>query len=241
MIDLHSHLIPCIDDGARDKAEALSLLKIAEQDGITKMVITPHIHIGRFDNTKNGIFDAFFDLKWDAEKAGINIELAVAAEVRIDLDILNLITQRSLPFLGKFEGKSVLLLELPHSNFPVGTENLIKWLNKENIIPMIAHPERNRDIQKTPQLATKLKSFGCMLQCTAASITGEFGKTAQTCAFNLLDQNLFDVVASDAHSVKRRPPILSAAYDVIANNYSDDLAKSLFIEAPRIVTEGMFL
>lgn len=241
MIDIHSHLIPNIDDGARDKAEALSLLRMAVEDGVTRMVLTPHFHIGRYDNTKDAIFDAFFALKLDAEKAGIPIELAAAAEIRIDAELLYLFERDLIPFIGSHNQNKVVLLELPHSHFPPGAEKLIKWMIERNIVPLIAHPERNRDIQKNPNLVHKLKRLGCLLQITAASIIGDFGTKAASFADFLLSNRLADVVASDAHSVKRRPPKLREAYIKVANDYGTQYADRLFCITPKELTQNLFI
>lgn len=241
MYDIHCHLIPSIDDGARNKAEALSLLRIAAEDGITHMVITPHMHLGRFDNFKDDIFDAFIALKLAAANENIPVELAFAAEVRIDADILYLFKQDKIPFLTGEAGSKVILLELPHSQFPPGAEKLINWMIEQGVTPLIAHPERNRDIQKTPDLALKLKRLGCMLQVTAGSVLGKFGEKPEHLAKWLLQEKLADVVASDAHNIKRRPPKLKQAYDLVASEYSSEYANDLFIKNPKIITQNLFI
>ena len=154
MYDIHCHLIPGIDDGARDEAEALSLLRIAVEEGITYVVLTPHMHLGRFDNFKNDIFDAFIALKLLAAKENIPLELAFAAEVRIDADLLHLFKQGKIPFFKGENNQQVILLELPHSQFPPGAEKLISWMVAQGITPLIAHPERNRGYSKIPRTCT---------------------------------------------------------------------------------------
>lgn len=241
MYDIHCHLIPGIDDGARDKEEALSLLRIAEKEGITHIVFTPHMHLGRFDNFKNDIFDSFIEFKLLAAKENIAIDLAFAAEVRIDADILHLCKLGKIPFFKGENNQQVILLELPHSQFPPGAEKLISWMVAQGITPLIAHPERNRDIQKSPDLALKLKRLGCLLQVTAGSVLGQFGDKSQNLAFSLLEQKLADVVASDAHNLKRRPPKLKYAYQYIADNYSVEYANDLFINNPKSITKNLFI
>ncbi|WP_372771171.1 tyrosine-protein phosphatase [Pseudoalteromonas sp.] len=241
MYDIHSHLIPGIDDGARDEAEALSLLRLAEQDGITHMVLTPHIHLGRFDNTLNSIFDAFFQFKLAALANNISIQLAFSAEIRIDAEIIPLLQKRDLPFLGNFESRKVVLLELPHSQYPLGADNLIKWMIKEGITPVIAHPERNRDIQKNTDLILKLKRLGCLFQLTAGSVTGVFGEKPKLLSEWILKNDYADLIASDAHNLKRRPPILSDAYASISNVYGNSYAEKLFVKTPAEITKHLFL
>lgn len=241
MYDIHCHLIPGIDDGARDEAEALSLLRIAVEEGITHVVFTPHMHLGRFDNFKNDIFDAFIALKLLAGKENIPLELAFAAEVRIDADLLHLFKQGKIPFFKGENNQQVILLELPHSQFPPGAEKLISWMVAQGITPLIAHPERNRDIQKSPELALKLKRLGCLLQVTAGSVIGQFGEKSQILAHSLLKQKIADVVASDAHNLKRRPPKLKEAYNFIAEQFSIEYAQDLFVNNPKKITQNLFV
>ena len=120
MFDIHSHILPSIDDGAKDLDESLALLKMAEDDGITHMVATPHIHIGRFNNRSSHIYESLVNLRLHAKNAGIGVKLAAAAEVRLDVELMALVMSNQLPFIGEIANKNVLLLELPHSHMPQG-------------------------------------------------------------------------------------------------------------------------
>ncbi|MFY8349593.1 tyrosine-protein phosphatase [Pseudoalteromonas sp. SSM20] len=241
MYDIHCHLIPSIDDGARDMDEAISLLKIAENDGITHIVLTPHIHLGKFNNNIDDIFTNFFSLKQKAADANLRLNLAFAAEVRIDAELITLFQHGKIPFIGNSLDKKVVLLELPHSNYPQGADNLIKWMISNNILPLIAHPERNRDIQKNTDLILKLKRLGCLLQVTAGSIVGDFGEKPKQIASFMLENKLADIVASDAHNLKRRPPILSKAFKEVCDKYTAEYAENLFINTPKLLTKNLFI
>jgi protein-tyrosine phosphatase len=179
MIDIHSHILPGIDDGAKDLDESLALLKIAQSDGITHMVATPHIHLGRFNNSTSHLYTDLANLKAHASAAGIALKLAVAAEVRLDIALMALIMANKLPFIGKIEGANYLLLELPHSHVPQGYDKFITWLAKQNVKVIIPHPERNRDIQAQPFYIERLKQLGCEFQLTASSIEGAWGDKAK--------------------------------------------------------------
>ena len=120
MIDLHCHILPGIDDGAQNLEESLALLKAAADSGITHVVCTPHIQFGRFDNSIETISECFESLVQQCRAAEIDIQMAWAAEVRISPEIMILHKQNKLPFLGTWEDKNVLLLELPHSHVPAG-------------------------------------------------------------------------------------------------------------------------
>jgi len=240
MIDIHTHILPGIDDGAKDLTESLALLKLAESDGITHMVATPHIHVGRFDNAIAQIQNDLESLKQEAHKEGINVKLAAAAEVRLDIELMAMVMANKLPFIGKMADKNVLLLELPHSHMPQGYDKFIQWLAKQNIRVIIPHPERNRDIQSNLYYIQHLNQLGCDFQLTASSIEGEWGESAQTIALQMLQDGLVSYVASDAHSVKRRPPILSQARKTVAQLLGEERATALFVTNPLQLTEYLF-
>ena len=240
MIDIHSHILPGIDDGAKDLDESLALLSIAQSDGITHMVATPHIHLGRFNNSVSHIYEDLAQLQSAALAADINITLAVAAEVRLDVELMTLVMSNKLPFIGCIGGVNYLLLELPHSHVPQGYDKFISWLVKQNIKVIIAHPERNRDIQAKPFYLERLKQLGCDFQLTASSVEGGWGSKPQDISFDMLNNGLVTYVASDAHSVKRRPPILSKAKHIVSDLIGAEKAHELFYLNPQRLTEQLF-
>lgn len=240
MIDLHCHILPSIDDGAKSLEEALSLIELAAKQGVSRMVATPHIHLGIFDNNVQTINDAFVKLSAALEPVECNIAVRAAAEVRISPEIMLFIEQKKLPFIGRFEDKDVLLLELPSSHIPPGTDKLISWLLANNVLPMIAHPERNRELQAHPDRITPFIKSGCLLQLTAASLVGDMGPSPQQLSEYYLKQKLYSIVASDCHSLKRRPPKLSLARDTITTLVSDEYAYLLTTETPHIISQSLF-
>ncbi|MBH0013323.1 capsule biosynthesis protein CapC [Pseudoalteromonas sp. NZS100_1] len=240
MIDIHSHILPGIDDGAKDLNETLALLDIAQNDGITHMVATPHIHIGRFNNSVSQLYSELANLKAQALVNNIGIKLAVAAEVRLDVELMSLVLGNKLPFIGTLNSVNYLLLELPHSHVPQGYDKFINWLAKQNIKVIIPHPERNRDIQANPFYIERLKQLGCEFQLTASSIDGAWGETAKNISIDMLKKGLVTYVASDAHSVKRRPPILSNAKKIVTDLIGGIEAQNLFFNNPQRLTESLF-
>ena len=240
MIDIHSHILPGIDDGAKDLNESLALLTIAQNDGITHMVATPHIHIGRFNNSASQLYSELANLKAQALVNNIGIKLAVAAEVRLDVELMSLVLGNKLPFIGTLNSVNYLLLELPHSHVPQGYDKFINWLAKQNIKVIIPHPERNRDIQANPFYIERLKQLGCEFQLTASSIEGAWGETAKNISIGMLKKGLVTYIASDAHSVKRRPPILSKAKQIVSELIGQNDGHDLFFTNPKRLTESLF-
>jgi protein-tyrosine phosphatase len=241
MIDLHCHVLPGIDDGAKDINESLSLIRAAIDDGISHMMCTPHIQAGYYDNTLESIAQVFEQLLRQVTLQSLNIQLAFAAEVRICPEIMILAKQEKLPFIGLWQEKQVLLLELPHSHVPAGTEQLIKWLHKNGIIAMIAHPERNRDILADFGKFKQLSRTGCLFQITAGSVCGDFGESVQQLSHKLLLDDLVTIMATDAHSVKRRPPKLADGKAAVAELVGQEKAHQLVYEIPKQISESKFI
>ena len=232
MIDLHSHLLPGIDDGAPDLATALELARIAVNDGITHMVCTPHIHPGRYANTIEIIQQALAELQQGLIDQHINLVTSVAAEVRFGMELMVAVKQNSIPFLGEWQGQPVLLLEFPHGEIPFGAERLTAWLLQQGITPLIAHPERNKGLLRAPG---KIKPFieqGCLLQVTAGAVAGRFGEPAQALAHSLLQAEVVTILASDAHNIEHRPPILSEGRDAAAKLIGVVAAQRLVLDNP---------
>ena len=240
MIDIHCHILPGIDDGAKDMDEALSLINLAVEDGVTHIVVTPHLHIGRFNNFLSVIESSFLDLQHAVVNEKIQVKLAYAAEVRLDSEILSLLSRQQLPLYGCFNGQQFMLLEFPHSHIPAGSEVLVKHLIKQNITPVIAHPERNRDLLKSPDKIKPFVRLGCWFQVTASSITGHFGGECQALALSYIEQGYIQIIASDAHNLKRRPPLLGEARSKISTLFNEDLAQQLFYDNPYNITASLF-
>src|SRR6202140_3343635 len=175
MIDLHCHFLPGIDDGAQNLADGLALAQAAVADGITYSVMTPHIHPGRYENTRSSIEAAFKDFRLALRKARVPLHIGMAAEVRLSPDIVALLSENEGPFLGELDGYRIILLEFEHTQITPGADKLVEWLLKHKIRPLIAHPERTQDVIRD---LTKIEPFvemGCFLQITAGGRGGGFG------------------------------------------------------------------
>lgn len=210
MIDLHCHFLPEIDDGAATLEEALALARASVADGITHAVMTPHIHAGVFENRKSAIKGRVARLRVALVEARIPLQISMGAEVRIGPELMDLLEEDEVPFLGTLGPDQVLLLELPHGQVPVGSDRLVKWLRSRGIRPLIAHPERNKDVMRSLDKIRPFVDAGCLLQVTAGSITGRFGPQAQLRARQMLEEDWVFALATDAHNLEHRPPELAA-------------------------------
>ncbi|MCU7556116.1 histidinol-phosphatase [Alteromonas sp. ASW11-19] len=232
MIDLHSHIIPNIDDGSRSMEMSLTMARQSVAAGVTHVVCTPHMHWGVFDNTQETIEAGFQQLTDAVADAQIPLALSWAAEVRLKEYIPQWLREDRLPFIGRHNGRPVLLLEMPHSHVPAGVEPLVRYLRAQGVQPLLPHPERNRDILKMPEKIPWLRNLGCWLQVTAGAITGRFGENVQALVTEMLAQEQVDVVASDMHDDTRRPTDMREAYDQVSTHLGEDYAQKLFVNTP---------
>ena len=239
MIDLHCHYLPGIDDGAQTLDESLALARAAVADGITHAVMTPHVHAGVFDNRIGNIERAVQALRAALVQHGIALSISAGGEVRIGAELIEWLDAGDLPFLGRLNGQRVMLLELPHGQVPVGAARFTAWLRKQGVLPLIAHPERNKDIMRKLAKLDPFIEQGCLLQVTAGSLLGSFGEPAQRRARELLDRGDIFAVATDAHNLVSRPPMLRAARAFIAHHAGAALAAALTHGNPRALLDHL--
>ena len=232
MIDLHCHFLPGIDDGPDTLSQALDLARAAVADGITRSVLTSHVDPERYDNQRSSLVLAHAAFKKELAKAGIPLDVRLGGEARLCAELIDLMAQSEVPFLGEVDGWRILLLEFPHQIIPVGSGSFVHSLLKLKIRPLIAHPERNKAVMAQPDKIEEFTDAGCWLQLTAGSLVGRFGRTAQKVAFELIEQDLPCLVATDAHNLQNRPPLLSEGREALRERYGDAVAQTMVIDRP---------
>ena len=239
MIDLHCHLLPGIDDGPETLDEALEMARIAVANGIEAAHVTPHLHVGRWENDLARIAAAVQDYRGALAAAGIPLKIGFAAEVRLDYEIIPMIEAGRVPFLGELDGYRVMLLEFPHSHVPVGADRFVAWLLAHRVRPLIAHPERNKDIMRAPEKIEPFVDAGCLLQLTADAVAGEFGEVCAERSREFLERGWVSVIASDAHDTVERPPRIAPGRAAAAKIVGEEEAERLAHGTPlRIVGGG---
>ncbi|MDO8206354.1 MAG: CpsB/CapC family capsule biosynthesis tyrosine phosphatase [Gallionella sp.] len=227
MIDLHCHYLPAIDDGSQSMAESLDLARASVADGITHAAMTPHIHPGRYENISSSVVEATNQFRSALAEAHIPLQIFPAGEVRLTSEILELLDQNELPFLGILDSYRILLLEFPYGQLPVGTEKLARWLLTRQIRPLIAHPERNKIIMQNIEKIAPFVEMGCLLQVTAASVIGDFGQAAQDSVALMLERRWVSVIATDAHNLIHRAPKLTLARKSLIGRFGQEWADEL--------------
>lgn len=232
MIDLHCHLLYGVDDGAETLEQALALARQAVDDDIRISVLTPHIHPGRYDNTRSSLLDRVVAFRAELERQDIPLEVRLGGEVRLGIEVLDLVQAGEVPFLGCVDGYHIMLLEFPHQAVPLGSLQLVERLVGMNIRPLIAHPERNKSFMAQPERVRAFVDAGCWLQLTSGALTGHFGAAAHTTALTLLERGWAYVIASDAHNQQQRPPQLSGGLAVAVSILGEELASQMVRERP---------
>lgn len=238
MIDLHCHILPGVDDGARTMSEALDLVRASIDNGISGAVVTPHVYPGVWNNGQTNLRLALRALQNAIAANGLVFQAVLGAELRLHPDTVARVTVRRLPLIGRHEGSDVALIELPDGSIPPGSLQACKALVTAGIRPLIAHPERNKDVMRDPARIQPFVDAGCLLQLTAASVIGQFGEAALACAHALLAKGIVTAIATDTHNLRSRPPRLAEARDMVARLYGQGLAHRLTDQVPRAMVEG---
>src|SRR5712691_7733160 len=234
MIDIHSHLLPGIDDGARSMEEAVEMAGIAAADGIEWMVSTPHMFNGFSKNPEpSDLLERIAALNEAINSPAIRI--LPGNEVHLSHEI----AEQSLKNrVLRINQQNYMLVEFPMLSIPIGADELLHKLLLQGVIPILVHPERNREIQSSPHLVAHYIERGVLIQITAMSVTGEFGTAAHTCAETLLHHDCVHFLATDAHRSHQRPPILSKGRDAAAAIIGIERALALVESNPSAVIEG---
>lgn len=225
MIDLHCHLLPGIDDGPETMEESLALAQSAVDQGITHVLCTPHHNNGRYENPKASIIAAVAELQIALDETQIPLTVLEGQEVRITGELVEDLNEDNLLFTDLND--TYLLIEFPSADVPAFSETLLFELRGMGKIPVIVHPERNRFFMEDPDRLIPFLEMGCLAQLTAPSIVGIFGKKIQKIAHEMVERNLVQMVASDAHGVNKRPFYLKEAYTEIEGKFGDGVVRQM--------------
>lgn len=235
MIDLHSHILPGIDDGAADLETSLEMARAAINDGIQIMACTPHITPGVYNNDADTIEAAVSDLRRALELRNLRLELVVGADVHISPNMGEHLVSGEWPRLA---GTQYFLFEPPHHVMPPHLHRIADSLMDDGLVPVLTHPERLSWIDTHYDMIGALRELGVLLQLTAGSLTGDFGSTAKYWADRMLADGFVDLLATDTHDPKRRPPVLSRAREYVAQRYGEAVANGLVHDNPRAILNG---
>jgi protein-tyrosine phosphatase len=237
VIDLHNHLLPGIDDGAKKLEETLEFLRIGARDGVRTVTATPHMKPGVYDNSREDILERVAMVR-EAQRGdeAEAVTLLPGAEVYFSGDVVQRARDGKLMTIA--DGGRYLLLELPYQQSPLGVDDTIFQLRLLGLTPLLAHPERVAYYLEDIERVAASVRLGALTQVTGNSVTGRFGSKAQDFATRLLERRLVHVLASDSHDVKYRPPLLSESVRAAAAIVGEEAARRMVEETPRAILAG---
>ncbi|HEX3455790.1 MAG TPA: CpsB/CapC family capsule biosynthesis tyrosine phosphatase [Gaiellaceae bacterium] len=229
MIDLHSHILPGVDDGPTTIEESLEIARRAAADGVRIIAATPHVR-DDYPTSAETMERLVAEVRKAVLEAEIPVDVRPGGEIAIDW--LDRLSEDDIGRFGLGGSPRYLLVEFPYSGWPLSLHEWIFQLVTREITPVIAHPERNADVQRDPSELRPLVDAGALVQVTAASLDGRIGRSAKTAAFELIDRGLAHLLASDAHTPDVREGGLAGAVEAVGD---PELARWLTVEVPMAV------
>ncbi|MFL4499576.1 tyrosine-protein phosphatase [Weissella sp. MSCH1] len=222
MIDVHSHLLPNIDDGSNSLEASLQLARAAVMEGITHSLVTPHHMDEQYINHAVDVINLTAVFQAELERLAIPLTVFPAQEVRLTSELLTALDAGDI--LTTDTQGTFLLVELPANDVPLFTSEILFQLQQRGIMPVIVHPERNRRLMQEPHLLYDLVSQGAYAQVTASSYVGAFGKAVMAFSEDIIGHGLAQVVASDAHRLPGRQHNMAKAFEKLVAVHGSGLA-----------------
>lgn len=236
MVDIHCHILPEIDDGAKSLYESVELCRMAEINHIRDIILTPHFR----DFTNPGDFFTLRDEKYEEVKEAVEAEnilcqLYLGAEVTASEEMLAFSEWSRLSLAGS----RYLLLELPFSSF--SSEEMVQYVKcvkEQGLVPVIAHPERYSSFHVSPFLVNELLEMDALLQVNLASFTGAFGRNAMLMAHDLILSEVVSFLSTDAHSLRGRNNNILSVLPVLEHTIPRYYLEKMLIENPQMILEN---
>lgn len=236
MIDIHSHILPNVDDGPNNLEESIEMAKKAFNEGIKFIVATPHHQNGIYNNDYNQIINKTYVFNQRLKEEDIKLTVLPGQEIRIFDNLINNLEEGKLLSIND-RGKYILV-EFPSDRIPIGEEQLIFDIQVAGYIPIIVHPERNEEIRRNSTKLYQLVKKGALTQITTGSILGYFGKDIYKFTLELIDHNLTHFLATDAHTVKGKRGInLKKGYAVL-KDYAGEETVNQFKRNAKMIVSG---
>ena len=230
MIDIHTHILPGVDDGSGSLEESLQMAELAVSSGVQAVIVTPHCDVPEdvpvsLDTLRGGLQQ----LRSALSARGIPLKLYSGMEIFGTPETAERLRSGKLTTLA---GSHYPLIEFPFVNYSAQATRILQSVRDLGLLPIVAHPERYRYVQLEPALLNLWFDMGCLLQVNRGSLMGRFGGECQELAESILDRGFAGFVASDAHGTEHRTPWLQDVYSLLCRRYSPHFAKLLLYDRP---------
>lgn len=233
MVDIHAHIIPAVDDGPPSIEVSMELLRQGAEDGIKKVVATPHIMADDDYERESEIRARAEELRRQIQAENLGIELLLGSELYLQPEF-----KLDNPLATLNQNGRYFLVEFPMSLIPEFVEKRFFETIPFDKTPIIAHPERYVSVMKNVTRAFEFVKKRALLQINCGSLLGRFGRMPKETAIKLMDANLVHFVASDCHHPKGRPLQLKNAFQFVSETWGEERARTLFIENPERALQG---
>ena len=233
MYDLHAHILPGVDDGAKTLEDAVEMARVAAEHGTKTILATPHRKDITEKSSVSYIRDLLTDFTSELEKRGVQLEILLGMENHLDLDLPEEFSRgRALPM----NGSRYVLVELPFFGYHNYLEEVLFQLQLQGVTPVLAHPERIEAVQKSPDLLAGFVERGMLSQVTAGSLLGHFGGKVKRLTHRLLSRGLVHIIASDTHFPKGpRSPKLTPGVAAAARIVGPEQAQAMVVDTPMAI------
>ncbi len=232
MVNIHSHILPEVDDGSKSWETSVAMCRMAAADGITHQVATPHAN-DRYPYDRVYLQGLVAHLQG---LIGTGLKLSLGCDFHLSYD--NLQDVLANPARYAIEGSHYMLVELSNYSVPQQTTDCFTQLGDRGITAVITHPERNPILRESPQRVLEWAEQGCVIQMTASAVTGFWGERVRRAAQWLLEHDAVHVLATDAHDTEKRIPVLSTARDAVGEICGEDVAEALVEANPRAIIDS---
>jgi protein-tyrosine phosphatase len=232
MVDIHCHILPGIDDGPRSWDVTSEMCRMAARDGITHIVATPHCN-DEFEYDRDRYTEMLGHL---SDAAAGKLTFSLGCDLHFSYD--NVQDALANPQRYTIGESQYLLVEFSDFGIPPEVKQSLLIISSNGMVPIITHPERNWPLLSKPEMVLELVEQGCLVQVTANSFTGYWGGRSRRMAEWLLKRQAIHVIASDAHDLERRRPVLSEARAVVTELAGAEVAEALFLRNPAAIVNG---
>lgn len=236
VIDLHCHILPGIDDGAPDIETSLAMARMAADDGIRVTACTPHMMPGIYDNAGPDVRTRIAALQSEIDQAGINLKLVCGADVHLQAGLGPRLKTGQLLSLAD---SRYFLFEPPHHVAPPRLEDVVFDVMAAGFHPILTHPERLSWIESHYDIMKSMAHKGVWMQITCGSLTGRFGRRPKYWADRMLDEGMVHLLATDAHNLRNRSPLMSEARVLVADRLGPEAAEQMVLTRPQAVLDNV--